>query len=167
MRQSDTTHYTTGAVSGPLKGGVAWLRGLPGTHCEDNGKNCGIIEFTLINKGVEERNGFNSINYWKKGWDSMSCKYGTTKLEGYDRISAERKRGMGVCRANISTYPMDFAYTGTCAGAKNGGPCLSEEDCPLTYHGTDTFSGHPTTTLGDNCGVSVIISSRIKSVADY
>jgi len=63
MRQSDVTRFTSGPVTGPINGGVAWLQDLPGTHCGDNGKYCGIIEFTLINKGVEKGNGFNSINY--------------------------------------------------------------------------------------------------------
>ena len=64
------------------------------------------------------------------------------------------------CRAEDSTYPMDFEFTGSCASMKNGGPCLSEDNCPLTYHGTDTFSGKPTTTLGDNCGVSHLVVMR-------
>lgn len=63
MRQSDERRYGSGPVHGPLKGGAAWLDGLPGTNCLANGKHCGIIEFTLINKGVDAGDGFNSINY--------------------------------------------------------------------------------------------------------
>jgi hypothetical protein len=49
-------------INGPLKGGVAWVKGAFGCGNAD-ALNCGDIEFTLINPDTDSNNTQNAINY--------------------------------------------------------------------------------------------------------
>ena len=48
---------------GPLEAAVAWVDGFEGANCEQSGKNCGIVEFTLVNPTTVSGNTHNAINY--------------------------------------------------------------------------------------------------------
>ncbi|WVQ65261.1 uncharacterized protein L199_003435 [Kwoniella botswanensis] len=50
-------------------------------------------------------------------------------------------------------YAMDFKFTGECTAGP--GKCLSGDNCPGAYTGTDTFSGDPTTCGGQNVGIHI------------
>ncbi|KZP18287.1 hypothetical protein FIBSPDRAFT_933555 [Athelia psychrophila] len=41
-----------GTIQGELNGGIAWLSGAD--NCQDSGKNCGVVEFSLQNTGYSQ-----------------------------------------------------------------------------------------------------------------
>ncbi|WVN91145.1 uncharacterized protein L203_106399 [Cryptococcus depauperatus CBS 7841] len=50
----------SGVIHGPLNGGVAWVDGWKGANCLASGKNCGIVEFSLLNA---QTSGMSSADY--------------------------------------------------------------------------------------------------------
>ncbi|WVQ70269.1 uncharacterized protein L199_008495 [Kwoniella botswanensis] len=109
-------------------GGVAWMEGYDGAHCQSSGVNCGIVEFTLTNsegKGMQ-----NSADY--------------SLLDG---------PGLGNHKFH---YKMNFHFTGSCTKGP-GGPCTgnSPQKCPGAYLGDQTEGGAPTQCLSDNTGITI------------
>ncbi|OCF55234.1 hypothetical protein L486_07347 [Kwoniella mangroviensis CBS 10435] len=118
----------SGTIQGPVRGGVAWMEGYDGAHCQSSGVNCGIVEFTLTNsegKGMQ-----NSADY--------------SLLDG---------PGLGNHKFH---YKMNFHFTGSCTKGP-GGPCTgdSPQKCPGAYLGDKTEGGAPTQCLSDNTGITI------------
>ncbi|ODN94689.1 hypothetical protein L198_04830 [Cryptococcus wingfieldii CBS 7118] len=117
-------------VSGPLRGGVAWVDGFSGADCQSSGVNCGIVEFTLIDSSHKDENGNSYQN---------SADYSLLK---------------GSNGNHQFTYNMDFALScdngspGTCTGD-------SADACPGAYLGEATTGGAPTQCVADSTGITI------------
>ncbi|ODN80176.1 hypothetical protein L198_07832 [Cryptococcus wingfieldii CBS 7118] len=120
-----------GTVNGALQGGIAWLDGYK--NCQSSGVNCGVVEFTLINKSHKAANGYSYQN---------SADY--SLLDG---------PGLGNHKYQ---YKMDFAFNG--AGCNKGpGACTgnSAAKCPGAYLGSATAGGAPIQCAADNVGITI------------
>ncbi|WWC63908.1 uncharacterized protein I303_106513 [Kwoniella dejecticola CBS 10117] len=125
------------AISGPLKGGLAWMSGIDGVACGDNGLNCGLVEFTLINSqdGMQ-----NSADY--------------SLLDGVDDE-------LGTSLGNHQfQYSMDFTFDG-CTPFHANSPCTgdSAEACPGGFLDSATEGGAPVQCLADNVGITITFCS--------
>ncbi|ODO06516.1 hypothetical protein I350_03870 [Cryptococcus amylolentus CBS 6273] len=119
-----------GTINGALKGGVAWLDNYK--NCQSSDVNCGIVEFTLINKSHKDPNG----NSYQNSAD-------------YCLLTGS---GLG----NHHTYKMDFKSNGS--GCNKGpGACTgnSASKCPGAYLGSATTGGAPTQCVADNVGITI------------
>jgi hypothetical protein len=67
LYEADGTPQGSATISGPLKGGVAWVSNYPGANCGSSGVNCDIVEFTLINSGDDSGNTQNAVDYSLQG----------------------------------------------------------------------------------------------------
>ncbi|ODN80177.1 hypothetical protein L198_07833 [Cryptococcus wingfieldii CBS 7118] len=120
-----------GTINGALKGGVAWLDNYK--NCQSSGVNCGIVEFTLINKSHKDPNG----NSYQNAAD-------------YSLLTGP---GLG---NHQYKYKMDFAFHGS--GCNKGpGACTgnSAAKCPGAYLGSATTGGAPTQCVADNVWITI------------
>jgi hypothetical protein len=62
-QDSSNRKYGSMTCEGPLEAAVAWVDGFEGANCEQSGKNCGIVEFTLVNPTSVPGNTHNAVNY--------------------------------------------------------------------------------------------------------
>ncbi|WWC72981.1 uncharacterized protein I206_106945 [Kwoniella pini CBS 10737] len=118
---------------GPVKGGLAWLKGASGIDCRDNGLNCGLVEFTLTNS---------------QGGSQNSADY--SLLDGVDDQ-------LGTSLGNHKfQYSMDFEFNG-CKTTQKYYPCLgdSAEACPGGFLDSSTKGGSPIQCLADNVGITI------------
>lgn len=67
LYQDNATPQGSTTITGPLKGGVAWVSNFPGVDCQSSGVNCDTVEFTLINPGDDAGNSQNAVNYSLQG----------------------------------------------------------------------------------------------------
>ncbi|ODN79048.1 hypothetical protein L202_04552 [Cryptococcus amylolentus CBS 6039] len=121
----------SGTVSGPLRGGVAWMDSYG--DCQSSGVNCGIVEFTLINESNLDPNG----NPYQNSAD-------------YSLLTGD---GLG---NHQFTYNMNFDFNGD--GCNKGpGACTgnSAAQCPGAYLGSATEGGAPTQCVADNVGITI------------
>ncbi|WVW80521.1 hypothetical protein I302_102506 [Kwoniella bestiolae CBS 10118] len=87
------------------------------------------------------------------GFDGTGCGFTEFSLLNSGQNSADYSlltTGLG---DHYFKYAMDFRFTGQCTKAP--GKCVSGEDCPGAYTGTDTFSGTPPTCPGQNVGIHI------------
>ncbi|KAF5366410.1 hypothetical protein D9758_009724 [Tetrapyrgos nigripes] len=102
-------------ISGPVKGGVAWIKGAFG--CGDaDALNCGDVEFTLINPDTDPSNTQNAVNY-----------------------SLQQNAG----QTHTFKYKMDVVANGCSLKPNNPGPCTgpTQASCPGAFVGTDPTDG--------------------------
>nr|ODN88593.1 hypothetical protein L203_02599 [Cryptococcus depauperatus CBS 7841] len=116
----------SGVIHGPLNGGVAWVDGWKGANCLASGKNCGIVEFSLLNA---QTSGMSSADY--------------SLLDGPDLGNHK------------FTYNMNFQYTGSCTNSPGPCTGNSAAQCPSSYRGADTNNGRPTQCTADNAGIRI------------
>lgn len=133
LYQGDGTPGGSRTINGQVLGGVAWIDGFAGADCQSSGVNCGIVEFTLSNPS-NSADPQNAADY--------------SLLDGNDPQT-------GAPLGNHQyTYPMEFAFTGSCTSSQ--GQCTgdSASQCPGAYLGSDTTGGAPTQCVSDDAGVS-------------
>ncbi|KAK6906148.1 hypothetical protein I203_100132 [Kwoniella mangroviensis CBS 8507] len=136
VHEGNPTASGSQTVSGELKGGLAWMSGMTGTDCADNGLNCGMVEFTLVNSqgGMQ-----NSADY--------------SLLDGTDDE-------LGTSLGNHKyQYSMDFAFTGACTNAPGACTGDSASECPEGFLDSATEGGAPTQCLADNVGITITFCS--------
>ncbi|WWC98097.1 hypothetical protein V866_004988 [Kwoniella sp. B9012] len=136
VHEGNPTASGSQTVSGELKGGLAWMSGMTGTDCADNGLNCGLVEFTLVNSqgGMQ-----NSADY--------------SLLDGIDDE-------LGTSLGNHKyQYSMDFAFTGACTNAPGACTGDSASECPGAYLDSATEGGANTQCLADNVGITITFCS--------
>nr|XP_019049723.1 hypothetical protein I302_00142 [Kwoniella bestiolae CBS 10118]OCF28653.1 hypothetical protein I302_00142 [Kwoniella bestiolae CBS 10118] len=119
-------------ISGEVRGGLAWMSGMQGTNCGDNGLNCGMVEFSLVNS---QGGGQNAGDY--------------SLLDGLDD---EKGDSLG---EHTFQYSMDFAFTGACTLAPGACTGDSAAQCPGAYLDSATEGGANAQCLADNVGISI------------
>ncbi|PWN90404.1 hypothetical protein FA10DRAFT_266889 [Acaromyces ingoldii] len=135
LYQGDSTPAGSRTINGQLLGGIAWIDGFAGADCQSSGVNCGIVEFTLTNPSNPD-NTQNSADY--------------SLLDGND---PQTGAGLG---NHKYTYPMNFAFTGSCTKAAPG-QCTgdSAQACPGAFLGSATTGGAPVQCVSDDAGILI------------
>ncbi|KAF5346435.1 hypothetical protein D9757_010917 [Collybiopsis confluens] len=119
----------TNTVNGPIRGGLAWIKGAFGCGNAD-GLNCGDVEFTLINPGTDNGNTQNAINY-----------------------SLQQNAG----QTHTFKYKMAFTANGCNLSPNNPGPCTgpTQNVCPGAFVGTDPADGIVYQCTASNVGLTI------------
>jgi len=130
LYQDNATPQGSTTITGPLKGGVAWVSNFPGVDCQSSGVNCDTVEFTLINPGDDAGNSQNAVNYSLQG-------NGNTLPANHNFV-----------------YPMSFSVSG-CSLAPALGACTSNDNCPGAFTGADATDGLVSQCSGSNVGITI------------